>query len=119
MIVQIFGGTLSHAMAHSLALAGGGAMHAVVSGSIATHRTKKARDKEKIFEETGGLQGYSRTKANKSVAKVWSAAVAGTGGFNWHGNWRSCRWAGMFETNQSLLTTFVKICLRLTKVGGI
>ena len=80
MIVQIFGGSLSHAMAHSLALAGGGAMHAVVSGSIATHRTKKARDKEKIFEETGGLQGYSRTKANKSVAKVWSAAVAGTGG---------------------------------------
>ena len=80
MIVQLFGGPLSHAMAHGLAQAGGGAMHAVVAGSIATHRTKKARDKEKIFEETGGLQGYSRTKANKSVAKVWTSAIAGTGG---------------------------------------
>ena len=77
---QIFSGSLSHAAAHSLAQVGGGAMHALVAGSIATHKTRKARCKEKLFEESGGLQGYSRTKANKSVAKTWSAAVAGTGG---------------------------------------
>ena len=72
--------SFSHATTHVLAQAGGGAMHAVVAGSIATHKTRKARHKEKVFLETGGLHGYSRTKANRSVAQTWSAAIAGTSG---------------------------------------
>ena len=72
--------SFSHATTHGLAQAGGSAMHAVVAGSIATHKTRKARNKEKVFLETGGLHGYSRTKANRSVAQTWSAAIAGTGG---------------------------------------
>ena len=72
--------SFSHAATHGLAQAGGGAMHAVVAGSIATHKTRKARNKEKVFLKTGGLHGYSRTKANRSVAQTWSAAIAGTGG---------------------------------------
>jgi len=67
-------------MAGTISHVGGGALHGLISGSIATHQTRKARRKEKIFAKTGGLKGFSRTKANKNVTKNWSGAVAGTGG---------------------------------------
>ena len=76
---EVFGVALS-ASATGLAHAGGFALHGVVAGSIATHQTRKARRREKLFAKSGGLAGFSRTKANKEVTKNWSGAVAGTGG---------------------------------------
>ena len=77
---EVFEVALTHAAAEGLAHVGGGALHAAISGSIATHKTRKARRMEKLFGKTGGLDGFSRTKANKEVTKNWSGAVAGTGG---------------------------------------
>ena len=55
-------------------------MYGAVAAYVATHQTRKARRKEKLFEKTGGLTGFSRTKANKEITKNWSSAVAGTSG---------------------------------------
>ena len=52
----------------------------MISGAIAGNKTRKARQREKLFGETGGLKGFSRTRANREVTKTWSGAVAGTGG---------------------------------------
>ena len=79
---------LEHALVHSLghaaaglwAHAAGGALHGVIAGSLAANKTRKTRRREKVFGKTGGLSGFSRTKANKEVTETWSGAVAGTGG---------------------------------------
>ena len=57
----------------------GGSVHAVLAAGAATAKTAKSRRKEKAFEKTGGLKGFSRTKANKEVTETWSGAVVGTG----------------------------------------
>ena len=72
--------SLGHAAAGMWAHAAGGALHGVISGSLAANETRKTRRKERAFERTEGLKGFSRTKANKEVTKTWSSAVAGTGG---------------------------------------
>ena len=71
-----FGHTFGHAAAH----VGGVALHGAVAGGLAAHKTVKNRRKEKLFDKTGGLSGFSRTKANKEVTKVWSGAAVGTSG---------------------------------------
>ena len=65
--------------AHGMALGAGGALHAVVATGMASHATHKARGKEKTYESSGGLKGFSRTRANKEVTKTWTGAAAGTG----------------------------------------
>jgi hypothetical protein len=52
-------------------------MAGIFECAMATKDTVKARRKEKLFAETKGLAGSSRTKANKEVAKTWSGAVVG------------------------------------------
>ena len=61
-----------------LALTGGAVLTGAIATGIASHKTAKNRRKEKLFEKTGGLSGFSRTKANKEVTKNWSAAAVGT-----------------------------------------
>ena len=68
-----------HAFGHAAAHVGGVALHGAIATGIASHKTVMNRRKEKLFEKTGGLSGFSRTKANKEVTKDWSAATAGTG----------------------------------------
>ena len=60
--------------------AAGVAIHGIVSTIQASCATRKARRKENAFKTTGGLDGYSRTKANKEVAKSWTGAATGAGG---------------------------------------
>ena len=72
--------SFGHALGHGLAHAGGAALHGVVAGGLAAHKTVKNRRKEKLFAKTGGLSGFSRTKANKEVTKAWSGAAVGTSG---------------------------------------
>ena len=79
-LLHTFSGVFGHGVIHATAQFGGGALHGAVAASVATHKTRKARRKEKMFEKTGGLTGFSRTKANKEITKNWSSAVAGTGG---------------------------------------
>ena len=67
-------------MVHTLAHAAGGLLHGAMASAQATHETRKSRRREKLFAKSGGLKGFSRTKANKEVTKSWSGAVAGTGG---------------------------------------
>ena len=71
--------TVGHATATTVAHAGGIAMHGVLATGLASHKTVKHRRKEKLFKKTGGLSGFSRTKANREVTKTWSEAVVGTG----------------------------------------
>ena len=68
-----------HAFGHVAAHVGGAALHGAIATGIASHKTVMNRRKERLFEKTGGLSGFSRTKANKEVTKDWSAATAGTG----------------------------------------
>ena len=68
-----------HAFGHAAAHVGGVALHGAIATGIASHKTVVNRRKERLFEKTGGLSGFSRTKANKEVTKDWSAATAGTG----------------------------------------
>ena len=75
-LAEMFG----HAFSHGAALAGGAVLHGAIATGIASHKTVKNRRKEKLFEKTGGLSGFSRTKANKEVTKDWSAAAVGTSG---------------------------------------
>ena len=42
--------------------------------------TYQCRKKEKMYEESGGIKGFSRSKANRNIAKECSRAVAGTAG---------------------------------------
>ena len=79
-LLKTFEEFFSHGLIEAAAHVGGAALHGVVASGIATHQTRKARRKEKLFEKTGGLTGFSRTKANKEVTKNWSSAVAGTSG---------------------------------------
>ena len=58
---------------------GGGVLHGAISSGVATHKTKKNRRKLKLHENTLGLSGYSKTKANREITKDWSGAAAGTG----------------------------------------
>ena len=58
--------------------AGGIAMQSVVATGVASHQTVKHRRQEKLYKKTGGLAGFSRTKANREVTKTWSEAVVGT-----------------------------------------
>merc|ERR1719458_148491 len=57
----------------------GGSVHGVIAAAGASVQTAKSRKKEKAFGKTGGLKGFSRTKANKDVTETWSGAVVGTG----------------------------------------
>ena len=59
--------------------AGGDILHGAIATGVASHKTVKHRRKEKLFKKTGGLSGFSRTKANKEITKAWSEAVVGTG----------------------------------------
>ena len=42
--------------------------------------TYQHRAKEKKYEESGGVKGFSRTRANRKITKEWSSAAAGTAG---------------------------------------
>ena len=79
-LVAGFGEALSHGAIHAVAIGGGAALHGAIASGVATHKTVKNRRKEKLHEKTGGLSGFSRTKANKEVTKDWSAAAVGTSG---------------------------------------
>ena len=48
-----------------------------VEAGVATYQSRK---KEKKYEESGGVTGFSRTRANKEIASNWSSAAAGTAG---------------------------------------
>ena len=79
-LLHTFSDVFGHGVLHATAQFGGGALYGAVAAYVATHQTRKARRKEKLFEKTGGLTGFSRTKANKEITKNWSSAVAGTSG---------------------------------------
>ena len=82
---------MEHAIIHTLEVSAGkiaathmahlagGSVHGVLAAGVAAQKTGKARKKEKDFKTTGGLKGFSRTRANKEVTKTWSGAVVGTG----------------------------------------
>ena len=55
------------------------APHHALAAAGASVQTAKSRKKEKTFGKSGGLKGFSRTKANKDVTETWSGAVVGTG----------------------------------------
>ena len=60
--------------------AGGGVVEAgilTVEAGVATYQSRK---KEEMYEESGGVKGFSRSKANKTIASECSKAVAGTAG---------------------------------------
>ena len=82
MMSTIFGITVEagEAAAEVAGHAAGAALHGLISSAVATNQTKKSRRKEKLSTKCNGLDGNSRTKSNKEVAKSWSGAVAGTGG---------------------------------------
>ena len=44
---------------------------------VATYQSRK---KEKMYEESGGVKGFSRSRANRTIAKECSKAIAGTVG---------------------------------------
>ena len=71
--------TVGHGMRTKIAEhAGGIAIQSVVATGVASHKTVKHRRQEKLYKKTGGLAGFSRTKANREVTKTWSEAVVGT-----------------------------------------
>ena len=83
---------VSHALSHSLAgivaysitaaaaQAGGGAVHFAVAGAMAAKETSHIRHKEERHKKTWGLQGLTRTRANKEVTKTWAGAGIGAAG---------------------------------------
>ena len=42
--------------------------------------TYQHRRKEKTYEESGGINGFSRSRANKKIAKEWGGAASGAAG---------------------------------------
>ena len=44
---------------------------------VATYQHRK---KESDYNETGGVKGFSRTRANRKITKEWSSAATGTAG---------------------------------------
>merc|ERR1711974_37691 len=42
--------------------------------------TYQHRTKEKKYDETGGVKGFSRTRANRKITKEWTSAATGTAG---------------------------------------
>ena len=42
--------------------------------------TYQHREKEKKYDESGGVKGFSRTRANRKITKEWSSAATGTAG---------------------------------------
>ena len=82
----------SHALSHTLgeviaysitagvAQAGGGIVHGAVAGAMAAKETSHIRHKEQKHKKTHGLQGLSRTRGNKEVAKTWTGAGMGAAG---------------------------------------
>ena len=45
-------------------------MHAMVAGSINTHKTRSDRRMEKVYGKPRGLKGFSRTESKKKLAKL-------------------------------------------------
>ena len=79
-LIRSFAEVLSPGRIGAAASAGGAAVGGISASVVATQQTRKARRKEKLFEKSGGLTGFSRAKANKEITKDWSSAVVGTGG---------------------------------------
>lgn len=52
----------------------------VVNSGEAGVKTYQSRKKEQIYEETGGVSGFSRTQSNKKITQAWTKATAGTAG---------------------------------------
>ena len=83
---------VSHALSHTLAgivaysvtagaaQAGGAGVHFAVASAMAAKETSHIRHKEKLHKKTWGLQGLTRTRANKEVTKTWTGAGAGAAG---------------------------------------
>ena len=71
LIAPELAGAASHAF--------GGALHGVLASIAAGFATNDARNKEKAFNESGGLDGFTRTKGNKEVTAAWTSAAVGTG----------------------------------------
>ena len=78
-IIHGFTETAGAVMATHMAHLAGGSVHGVIAAAGASVQTAKSRKKEKAFGKSGGLKGFSRTKANKDVTETWSGAVVGTG----------------------------------------
>ena len=58
----------------------GPAVDVVLGSGEAGIATYQSRMKEKKYEESGGVKGYSRTRANKEIATEWSKKAVGTVG---------------------------------------
>ena len=58
----------------------GPAVDVVLGSGEAGIATYQSRRKEKKYEESGGVKGYSRTRANKEIATEWSKKAVGTVG---------------------------------------
>ena len=60
--------------------AGGAVVEVAIFTGEAGVATYQSRKKEKMYQESGGVKGFTRSKANKTIAKECSKAVAGTVG---------------------------------------
>ena len=60
--------------------AAGPIVDVVVGTGEAGIATYQHRGKEKIYDESGGLKGFSRTRANRKITKAWTSAAASTAG---------------------------------------
>ena len=58
----------------------GPAVDVVLGSGEAGIVTYQSRMKEKKYEQSGGVKGYSRTRANKEIATEWSKKAVGTVG---------------------------------------
>ena len=76
VLIEVIGDSL----AHGAAMFGGGVLHGAISSAVATHKTLKNKRKVKLYDKTGGLSGFSRTKAKREITKDWTGAAVGTSG---------------------------------------
>merc|ERR1712038_424301 len=72
---------LSPQLAKSIGSKAAGPVIDVVMGAgEAGVATYQHRTKEKKYDETGGVKGFSRTRANRKITKEWTSAATGTAG---------------------------------------
>ena len=71
---------MAYSVTAGAAQGAGAGVHFAVASAMAAKETTHIRHKEKLHKKTWGLQGLTRTRANKEVTKTWTGAGAGAAG---------------------------------------
>ena len=74
------GNIIAYSVTSGVAQGTAGVVHFGVAAAMAANETKEIHHKQQTHKKTGGLRGFSRTRAKKEVAKTWAGAGAGSAG---------------------------------------